>query len=79
MENNREEAKDSRTAGAVLPLVLTVLPLDLTVLPQMVAPLLLASGTKKIHPGLPPQDMGRVFGPEWYYRCRSRGSTALEW
>ena len=43
---------------AVLPLVLTVLPLDLTVLPQMVAVLLLATGTKKIHPGLPPQDLG---------------------
>ena len=46
--------KACRTTGAVLPLVLTVLPLDLTVLPldltvlpQMVAVLLLASGTKK--------------------------------
>ena len=39
--------KASRTARAVLLLVLTVLPLDLTVLPQMVAVLLLASGTKK--------------------------------
>lgn len=42
---------------AVLPLVLTVLPLDLTVLPQMVAVLLLASGTKKLHPCLPPLDL----------------------
>ena len=39
--------KARRTAGAVLPLVLMVLPLDLTVLPQMVAVLLLVSGTKK--------------------------------
>ena len=42
---------------AVLPLVLTVLPLDLTVLPQMVAVLMLASGTKKLHPCLPPLDL----------------------
>ena len=63
---------------AVLPLVLTVLPLGIAVLPQRVAVLLLASGTKKIHPGLPPQDLGRVFGPERYYRYRSHGSTALE-
>ena len=70
--------KASRTAGAVLPLVLTVLPLGIMVVPQRVAVLLLVSGTKKIHPGLPPQDLGRVFGPERYYRCRSHGSTALE-
>ena len=63
---------------AVLPLDLTVLPQGVAVLPQRVAVLLLASGTKKIHPGLPPQDLGRVFGLEWYYCCRSRGSTALE-
>ena len=56
--------KASRTAGAVLPLVLTVLPLDLTVLPLgvavlllRVAVLLLASGTKKIHLCLPPLDL----------------------
>ena len=28
-----------------------------------VAVLLLASGTKKLHLGLPPQDLGRGFGP----------------
>ena len=60
--------KVSRTAGAVLPLVLTVLLLDLTVLPQMVAVLLLASGTKKILPCLPPLSKTRDFGPERYYR-----------
>ena len=43
---------------AVLPLDLTVLPLGVAALPQRVAILLLASGTKKIHPGLPPQDLG---------------------
>lgn len=45
-----------------------VLPLDLTVLPQMVAVLLLASGTKKILPFLPPLSKTRDFGPERYYR-----------
>ena len=55
-----------------------VLPLGVAVLLLRVAVLLLASGTKKLHLGLPPQDLGRVFGPERYYRCRRRGSTALE-
>ena len=41
----------------VLPLVLTVLPLGVVVLPQRVAVLLLVSGTKKIHPCLPPLDL----------------------
>ena len=49
---------------AVLSLDLTVLPLGVVVLPQRVAVLLLASGTKKIHPCLSPQYLGRVFGPE---------------
>ena len=47
MKDNSEEAKASRTAGAVLPLDLTVLLLGIAVLPQMVAVLLLVSGTKK--------------------------------
>ena len=63
---------------AVVPLDITVLPLGIAVLLLRVAVLLLASGTKKLHPGLPPQDLGRVFGPERYYRYRNRGSTALE-
>ena len=42
---------------AVLPLDLTVLPQGVAVLPQRVAVLLLASGTKKIHPCLPPLDL----------------------
>ena len=42
---------------AVLPLDLTVLPLGVAVLPQRVAVLLLASGTKKIHPCLPSLDL----------------------
>ena len=53
---------------AVLPLVLTVLPLDLTVLRQMVAVLLLASGTKKILLCLLPLSKTLDFGPERYYR-----------
>ena len=52
----------------VLLLVLTVLLLDLTVLPQMVAVLLLASGTKKILLCLLPLSKTRDFGPERYYR-----------
>ena len=74
----------SRTAGAVLPLVLTVLPLDLTVLPQMVAVLLLASGTKKILLCLLPLSKTRDFGPERYYRLGAAvvllwsGTTAQE-
>ena len=43
-ESNRYAHRPHR---AVVPLNLTVLPLDLTVLPQMVAVLLLPSGTKK--------------------------------
>ena len=53
---------------AVLPLVLTVLQLDLTVLPLGIAVLLLASGTKKILPCLPPLSKTRDFGLERYYR-----------
>ena len=52
----------------VLPLALTVLPLGIAVLPQVVAVLLLASGTKKIHPCLLPLSKTRDFGPERYYR-----------
>ena len=63
---------------AVVPLDITVLPLGVAVLLLGVAVLLLASGTKKLHPCLSPQYLGRVFGLEQYYRCRSRGSTALE-
>ena len=69
---------------AVLPLVLMVLPLGIVVLQQRVAVLLLASGTKKLHPGLPPQDLGRVFGPERYYHLGAMvvllwsGTTAQE-
>ena len=63
---------------AVVPRAGAVVPLDLTVLPLGVAVLLLASGTKKLHPGLPPQDLGRLFRSKRYYRCRSRGSTTLE-
>ena len=51
--------KAKRTFGAVVPLVLTVLPLDLTVPPQMVAVLLLASDTKKIHSCLLPWSFGQ--------------------
>ena len=69
--------KASRTAGAVLPLVLTVLLLDLTVLPQMVAVLLLASGTKKILLCLLPLSKTRDFGPERYYR--SGAAVVLLW
>ena len=69
---------------AVLPLVLTVLPLDLTVLPQVVAVLLLASGTKKILLCLLPLSKTRDFGPERYYRLGAAvvllwsGTTAQE-
>ena len=42
---------------AVLPLDLTVLPLGVAVLPLRVVVLLLASGTKKLHPCLPPLDL----------------------
>ena len=69
--------KARRTVGAVVPLVLTVLP-------QMVAVLLLASGTKKINPCLPPLDLIRDFGPERYYRLGAAvvplwsGTTAQE-
>ena len=52
-----QPAQSGTTAGVVLPLVLTVLPLGVAVLPLRVAVLLLVSGTKKIHPCLPPLDL----------------------
>ena len=64
----RRQKGQKNRQRAVVPLDLTVLPLGVAVLLLTVEVLLLASGTKKLHPGLPPQDMGRVFGPERYYR-----------
>ena len=52
--------------------------LEVAVLLVRVAVLLLASGTKKYFRTYLRRTWDEFFGPERYYRCRSRGSTALE-